>query len=219
MPKKFIAAGIAAFFIIGLGIFSLSNVLAVYEYDLQRAKEDCEVAQNGENIDVPHIMADQSLSESEKQRLVAEIQNNTKGVCDKVTYYENLEANFATEQKEMAVRDCKLYKQQYKSDIAEVKAKALSHQLPADILKGLLKGVKERRDFICADAGDPFALARMCMALRKSYGKNVKSIKAKALSSSLSQETMREFIQTKIKSLKNRKKDMCVRAKAARKSS
>lgn len=136
-----------------------------------------------------------------------------------LNYYDYGFGGALSSQKPLSIQafyktDCDTFSASYKQDITNMKAKALSVQMSQDELKYQLTLIKLSRDEMCARAGDAKTLETICKGLKKEYGKQIKMIKAKGLSSQLPQSAVRK----QIKEAKNLKKLACAKAQAAKKA-
>lgn len=134
-----------------------------------------------------------------------------------LNYYKSYGLSYAlSSQKPLSIQlgyqnECQLVKESYGTDVEKTKAKGLSVQMTKEQVQLNIDSVTEYRDTMCASAGDSDTLERLCKELKKTQGKEIKRIKAKGLSTQLSQTVIKKMV----KNVKTMKKLACEKAKAA----
>lgn len=214
MSKKLSLTLTAIIATIGLTTFSISNAFALEGENpdtapLTSAKELCKEARANYNENVSTIKAF-GLS---TQKTKAEIDQQIKDLKD---YKSKVCAEAKTEGLQpltSAVQLCKDAQKSYSEDVKYAKAKGLSNQMTKDQINQLVKDVKDYKTKVCAEAKKkPKPLtspATLCKEASKDLSKDIKNIKAKGLSTSLSKEEIAQLI----KDAKDYKTKVCKESK------
>ncbi|MBI2638863.1 hypothetical protein HYW83_04720 [Candidatus Peregrinibacteria bacterium] len=109
---------------------------------------------------------------------------------------------------------CKNARANYKTDVAAVRAKGLSSQVPPGEIKYQIDAIKDYRNRICFEAKygypPPLTSARqLCKEAKADYRQRIKDIRAVGLSLHLSKEDIKQ----KIQAVRDYRKQVCKEAK------
>lgn len=155
-PKRIISTVVAAIVVLAFSVFSISNALALRNSMAKEARGSasltaviqCKEAKARYENDVANAKAkglSLQLSPEDVQSMVNQVKEYRKQIC--------YEAKYGTPMPLTSARQlCKEARKNFKMQIENAKANALSLQIPADQLKLQIQAIKDFRKEICAEA-------------------------------------------------------------------